>query len=164
MLLQRVNIYGKNELSDLYINNAVIRAIFPAGSKRAEGRFSILFDDAVAFPGLINSHDHLDFNLFAQIGNKIYSNYREWGKDIHEQNKNEIEAVLKIPQELRVEWGMYKNLLNGFTTVVNHGERVKIKNNFITIFQQCRCLHSPGFEKKWKWKLNDPFAKRLPVV
>ncbi|MBS1935555.1 MAG: amidohydrolase family protein, partial [Bacteroidetes bacterium] len=164
MLLKRVNIPGRKGLNDIYINNAIIRAIFPSGSKKEEGRFSILFEDAIAFPGLINSHDHLDFNLFPRTANKIYPNYREWGKDIHEQNKNEIEAVLKIPKGLRTEWGMYKNLLNGFTTVVNHGERLKIKNNFITVFQEYFCLHSPGFEKRWKWKLNNPFSKRLPVA
>ena len=52
------------------------------------------------FPGLINSHDHLDFNLFPQTGNRIYNNYTEWGKDIQYQNKETINAVLKIPQQI----------------------------------------------------------------
>ena len=47
------------------------------------------------FPGLINSHDHLDFNLFPQTGNRIYNNYTEWGRDIHEQNKEAISASFK---------------------------------------------------------------------
>jgi len=29
----------------------------------------------MAFPGLINSHDHLDFNLFPLWGNRKYNNY-----------------------------------------------------------------------------------------
>src|SRR5690242_9639325 len=81
----------------------------------------IEFENAIAFPGLINSHDHLDFNLFPKLGNRIYNNYSEWGKDIHVQNKETIDAVLKIPLPLRTQWGLYKNLLNGITTVVNHG-------------------------------------------
>jgi cytosine/adenosine deaminase-related metal-dependent hydrolase len=164
MLLQRVNIIGKNDLSDISINHAVIKNIYPTDEKKSECRFSILFDNAIAFPGLINSHDHLDFNSFPQLSNKIYTNYREWGKDIHTNNKDEINGVLKIPQHLRVMWGMYKNLLNGFTAVVNHGEPLKVVNEFITVYQNCHCLHSPGFEKNWKWKLNQPLAKRGPIA
>ena len=66
---------------------------------------SIEFENAIAFPGLINSHDHLDFNLFPQTGNRIYNNYAEWGKDIHDQNKETINAVLKIPQHTQDSMG-----------------------------------------------------------
>src|SRR5579863_6775727 len=106
MILQRVNIIGKNDLSDIYINPAVIKNIYPTDEKKSECRFSILFDNAIAFPGLINSHDHLDFNSFPKLANKKYTNYRQWGKDIHTNNKEEINGVLRIPQHFRVMWGM----------------------------------------------------------
>src|SRR5690242_13669555 len=119
----------------------------------------LFFDDAsIAFPGLINSHDHLDFNLFPQLANRIYKNYAEWGKDIHKNNRKEIDAVMKIPMHLRVQWGIYKNLLNGVSTVVNHGEYLKVTQPLITVFQNCNSLHSVQFEKKWKYRLNKPFA------
>src|SRR5579872_4079262 len=86
----------------------------------------IHFDDHIVFPGLINSHDHLDFNLFPKLGNRIYNNYVEWGEDIHKQNKSVIDSVLKVPKKLHIQWGIYKNLLNGVTTVVNHGEQLPI--------------------------------------
>ncbi len=125
---------------------------------------TIFFEDAIAFPGLINSHDHLDFNLFPKIANQVYNNYKEWGKDIHEKNKEAINAVLKIPQHLRTQWGMYKNLLNGITTVVNHGEKLAITDNFITVLQNARSLHSIQFEKNWKLKLNNFFSNRSPFA
>src|ERR1043165_5907685 len=56
----------------------------------------IRFERAVAFPGLINSHDHLDFNLFPLLANRVYNNYTEWARDIQVTGKKEIEAVLKI--------------------------------------------------------------------
>src|SRR6185312_3718720 len=118
----------------------------------------------IAFPGLINSHDHLDFNLFPQLGNRIYNNYTEWGKDIHQHSKATINAVLKIPQHLRIQWGLYKNLLNGVTTVVNHGAKLKITDPFITVLQDNYSLHSVQFEKNWKLKLNNFFAKKQPYV
>jgi cytosine/adenosine deaminase-related metal-dependent hydrolase len=114
----------------------------------------LIFDNALAFPGLINSHEHLDFNLFPLLGNRIYHNYMEWGADIHERNKDIIQAVLKIPQQLRAEWGIYKNLFNGVTTVVNHGQRLAVQSDLIDIYQGCQSLHSLEGEKNWKYKLN----------
>jgi len=124
----------------------------------------INFDNAIVFPGLINSHDHLDFNLFPRLGNKLYSNYVEWSHDIQNRNKDIINDVLKIPKKLRVEWGIYKNLVCGITTVVNHGERLATTNNLISVIQNCYSLHSVRLEKHWKLKLNMPFVKKWPFV
>lgn len=86
------------------------------------GDHEIIFANAMALPGLINSHDHLDFNLFPQLGDQIYSNYVEWGETIHLHHKEQINKVLKVPAALRAQWGIYKNLLCGVTTVVDHGK------------------------------------------
>src|ERR1700743_1872333 len=130
----------------------------PAGSAQpSTDNAQIDFNGALVFPGLINSHDHLDFNLFPLMGNKIYRNYTEWGRDIHANNTAVMRAVLQVPQEPRPFWGLYKNLLNGFTTVVNHGDRLTTDNSLIDVFQECHCLHSVGFERNWIWKLNQPF-------
>lgn len=122
------------------------------------------FENAIGFPALINSHDHLDFNLFPQIGNRNYEHYVEWGNHIHEHYKKEIDAVLNIPQSLRVQWGIYKNLLNGITTVVNHGAKLAIENPVINVVQQCNSLHSVRLEKNWKLKLNKPLRNNWPFV
>jgi cytosine/adenosine deaminase-related metal-dependent hydrolase len=119
---------------------------------------------SLLLPGLINSHDHLDFNLFPSLGNTRYSNYRQWGNDIHTTNKEDIQAILKIPQNLRTQWGIYKNLLNGFTTVVNHGEYLTINDSPITVFQDCYNLHSVGFERNWRWRLNRHKRHPWPIV
>src|ERR1700694_6294791 len=122
------------------------------------------FDNAIAFPGLINSHDHLDFNLFPRLRNRVYNNYAEWGNDIQANNKNTINEILKIPQRIRVQWGLYKNLLNGITTVVNHGEKLRMGNSLLTVFENCHSLHSIRFEKNWKYKLNRPGGRNWPYV
>jgi cytosine/adenosine deaminase-related metal-dependent hydrolase len=119
----------------------------------------LIFEDAMVFPGLINSHDHLDFNLYRQLGERTYANYTEWGNAIHSQYKNEIEKVLRVPLALRAQWGVYKNLLCGVTTVVNHGDRLDIEEPLITILQEEQSLHSVAFEKQWKLKLNNPIRK-----
>ena len=133
-------------------------------NKKFKTHDAIFFEDAIVFPGLINSHDHLDFNLFPQTGNRVYKNYVEWGEDIHVRNKEMIRSVLTIPQHIRTQWGMYKNLLNGITKVVNHGEKLNIRDNFITVFQNNYNLHSIQFEKNWKLKLNHLFTNEQPYV
>ncbi|HEY0176281.1 MAG TPA: amidohydrolase family protein, partial [Pedobacter sp.] len=130
----------------------------------AEGSLQLTFEQAMVFPGLINSHDHLDFNLFPQFGTQIYNNYTEWGKYIHEHYKKEIASVLLVPVRLREEWGVLKNLICGVTTVVNHGENVKIKDPLINIYERYHCLHSVKLEKKWKTRLNHPLKLKRPVV
>src|SRR5258705_6946711 len=124
MLLRNLNIIGQDSLRHLHIKNERINEI--TSDEKSIGiesnELQIDCANAIAFPGLINSHDHLDFNLFPQLGSKVYKNYIEWGADIQEKNKTIIGNIKKIPQQLRAQWGIYKNLINGVTTVVNHGE------------------------------------------
>jgi cytosine/adenosine deaminase-related metal-dependent hydrolase len=161
MTLGNVIPAGGNEQVNILINNGEITGISPWGTVNTGA--SLVFERAMVFPGLINSHDHLDFNLFPQLGSITYNNYTEWGKHIHEKYKAEIAAVLKIPVSLRTQWGIYKNLLAGVTTVINHGEKLASAGDIITVFEETHCLHSVQFEKGWLLKLNNPFKKSLPV-
>jgi cytosine/adenosine deaminase-related metal-dependent hydrolase len=129
-----------------------------------KGDMQIVFLNALAFPGLINSHDHLDFNLFPKLGNRTYKSYTEWGRFIHKTYADDIAAELTIPVGLREKWGIYKNLLCGVTTVVNHGERRGLTDELITVFENKQDLHSIAFEKQWKKRLNNPCKARQPVV
>src|SRR5579863_1205753 len=154
-------------LHDLWILDGKIAAMRPAQSTEdpvVPSQPALDLHGALAFPGLINSHDHLDFNLFPPLANRVYNSYNEWGPDIQANNRASIDPILSIPQQLRTQWGIYKNLLNGFTTVVNHGEHLDVDAPPITVFQDCNCLHSVGFEPRWKWKLNHPAKTGRPFV
>ena len=153
MILSNIHMIGKG-IQDVELN-----------IKNLDKKKSIIkFTDVIAFPGLINSHDHLDFNLFPTTGNRVYKNYTEWAADVQEHNGETFKEILKIPKALRIQYGLYKNLLNGFTTVVNHGEQIEIENDLINVFQNCHSLHSVLLEKNWKRQLNNPFAKKQPYV
>jgi len=161
MVLSNVTIPGNNAAVSISISEGKIVQVAPA---IANDREQLTFVDAIAFPGLINSHDHLDFNLFPQLGNQTYESYTEWGKYIHRAYADEIASVLKIPVALREQWGIYKNLLCGVTTVVNHAEKVLISDPLITVFENCQNIHSVQFEESWKKRLNNPLKIELPVV
>ncbi len=164
MILANVQVVGEAGKKNIHINNGSVAAIATELAASSSQENIIEFENVIAFPGLINSHDHLDFNLFPQLGNRIYKNYVEWGDDIHEKNKATINSILAIPKQLRTQWGVYKNLLNGVTTVVNHGEKLDIPNSIITVFQNSYSLHSVKLEKGWKYQLNSPFAKKYPFA
>jgi len=164
MILNNIKLVGSNDPVYIEISDGKIAGISSSAIKPAKDNLQLTFDDALAFPGLINSHDHLDFNLFPQLGDKIYRNYTEWGGYIHKNYKKEIADILKIPAPLRSRWGIYKNLLCGVTTVVNHGEHLATDDDLITVFEQCRCLHSIQFEKNWRLKLNKPGERKLPIA
>jgi cytosine/adenosine deaminase-related metal-dependent hydrolase len=166
MLLSNINIISQNGVKDIYLAESKIAGIVEAGTVRpsANDGINLVFENAIAFPGLINSHDHLDFNLFPQLKNRTYKNYTEWGADIHQSHKEIIARILNIPRHLRTQWGVFKNLLSGVTTVVNHG--VKFENEDLSfIHQDIMSWHSISGEKQWKLKLISPFKKNNdPVV
>ena len=165
MQLCNLKIIESDELVNMEVDGGKIKNIISRSENRNfKAGTAIFFEDAIAFPGLINSHDHLDFNLFPQTANRVYNHYKDWGEDIHVRNKEMIQSVLKIPQPLRTEWGLYKNLLNGVTTVVNHGEKLPINNEIISVLQKNYSLHSVRFEKRWKLKLNNIFKNNQPFV
>jgi cytosine/adenosine deaminase-related metal-dependent hydrolase len=162
MLLNNVTLVNERRPGNILISHGIIAETGQRTPPR--DAVAIHFSDAIAFPGLINSHDHLDFNCFSPLGQRTYKNYTEWGNHIHATYKDDINAVLKIPQSLRTSWGIYKNLLAGVTTVLNHGPVLKIENPLIHVYQAPQNLHSVKFQKNWRWKLNNPLLKNRACI
>lgn len=77
-------------------------------------------DGFLILPGLINAHDHLEFNLFPRLGRGIYPNATAWSKDIYRPDEFPIRQQLDIPKRMRLLWGGIKNLVNGVTSVSHH--------------------------------------------
>lgn len=161
MVLNNVKLVNSDNPVNIKIDGGKVVEV--SSSPFADDVLQLDFNNAIIFPGLINSHDHLDFNLFPQLGNKIYNNYTEWGAHIHRTYTVEIAEVLKIPVELRYKWGIYKNLLCGVTTVINHAETAGTATDLINVVEGSQSIHSVGFEKRWKLKLNNPLKRDLRV-
>ncbi len=164
MILNNLHIAGNDhEIKSIIINKSYIRKVCGGNEIEETDDKIINFENALAFPGLINSHDHLEFNLFPTLGNRIYKNYIDWGDDIHKFNKEQIESILKIPIRLRFEWGIYKNLLSGVTTVFHHGKIPKgYKNELIDVYTGGKIIHSVELDKYWRLRINLPDLN--PVV
>ena len=106
---------NRAEVTDLSVARGRIRAIGPAA-----GRPEVDCRGYLILPGLINAHDHLEFNLFPRLGNGPYPNAAEWARDIHRSFQEPIRKVLAVPLDERLYWGAFKNLLSGVTTVCHH--------------------------------------------
>lgn len=121
------------------------------------------FGTAIAFAGLINSHDHLEFNLYPALGHKRYADYREWGEDIHRSDRAVIASLHRMPKSHRIRWGALKNLLCGVTTVAHHGARRDDLRSLPLGAVSATSIHSVGGAPRWRWSLNAPFG-RPPYV
>ena len=167
MLINNVKIINSNnDCSQIKIDGSRIIEVTNSkfSAKNSSKELFIDFDEAIAFPGLINSHDHLEFNLFSKLGNKNYRDYIDWGDDINIKNKEQIEIIKQVPKDLSFRWGLYKNLICGVTTIINHGINIVTHiNNLPDVFTGYHYLHSIRIEKHWKLKLFLK-SKKLPFL
>jgi cytosine/adenosine deaminase-related metal-dependent hydrolase len=129
MILRNIEMFGNPALRELHLPGA--------------NASLIEFDGALAFPGLINSHDHLEFNCYEQLGEETYGDYVEWGETIHRKYAAQIAAVEAVPVELRVRIGIAKNLFCGVTAVAHHGSPVEVAGAPVHIIGGTQAIHSP---------------------
>lgn len=114
--------------------------------------------EVIAFPGLTNSHEHLTLNTHPIHKNKTYVDYVEWTYDNFEKT---IEEINSVPFQLKYEWGILKNVLHGFTTILQHDAYLKNYTSKIAdIYTDTLTIHSLTFDKKWKLKALLPFSKK----
>jgi cytosine/adenosine deaminase-related metal-dependent hydrolase len=89
-------------------------------AKSRSQRTEISVEGCLILPGLVNAHDHLEFNLFPRLGRGPYPNFERWANDIFHPECSPIREHLSIPKRVRLWWGGLKNLLSGVTTVCHH--------------------------------------------
>jgi hypothetical protein len=61
-------------------------------------------DGFLVLPGLVNAHDHLEFNLFPNLGRGPYPNAAAWAEDIYYPACPPIRENLLVPKSTRLQW------------------------------------------------------------
>jgi cytosine/adenosine deaminase-related metal-dependent hydrolase len=107
---------GEARLLDLSIRHG---RILPFDSS-VEDSLSLDVSGHLILPGLINSHDHLEFNLFPRLGKGPHANYVEWAESVYHPRRSPLKEHLLVPKPIRLMWGGLKNLLGAATTVCHH--------------------------------------------
>jgi cytosine/adenosine deaminase-related metal-dependent hydrolase len=145
---------GAFQLCDLRITGSTISDI-GTGFNAQENEKVVSLAGLHVLPGLINSHDHLEFNLYPRLGNPPYQNYVDWAQDIQRTKKCDIQKVLQVPLRYRLLWGAYKNILSGVTTVVHHNRYYwNFRFNYpLEVFRPYQWIHSLRLEKRDLTKL-----------
>src|SRR5215468_3860298 len=139
-------------------NNRIARVIPSMGATTANRCLSVNLDGYLVLPGLINAHDHLEFNLFPKLGNGPYPSSEAWARDIYEPNRPPLRGHLSIPKTVRLWWGGIKNLLSGVTTVCHHNpyEPDVFGREFpVRVLRQYGWAHSLAFEKDIRGRLAE---------
>jgi cytosine/adenosine deaminase-related metal-dependent hydrolase len=91
-------------------------------AKAAPDGFRVDLRDHLILPGLINAHDHLQLNNIPALPHaEAFSNSYAWidAFEAH-RGRDDVEAAVAIPREVRHWHGALKNVLAGVTTVAHH--------------------------------------------
>ena len=161
MVLENVFIVGGEEhVKQISIKEDLITHVDT--NKKESSMLTISFSqEVIAFPGLLNSHDHLTLNTHSLYKNKVYKDYVEWASDNFEVI---IKEINNIPVHLRYEWGILKNVIHGFTTIAQHDSFLKNHHSEIAdVITTVRVIHSLHYDKKWKLKALLPESQKKMI-
>src|SRR5574337_880126 len=73
-----------------------------SGPKSSRSEISV--EGCLVLPGLVNSHDHLEFNLFPRLGRGPYPNFEAWARDIYHPDRAPVREHLGVPKPVRLWW------------------------------------------------------------
>ncbi len=125
----------------------------------------------VAFPGLINAHDHLLGSYFPKVGNGPYLNWKPWDDDL--KNSKLYDERKNLGVDELYEIGMYRHILSGATTVCDHmphaaNERQVRKLKIRLVDQYCVAHEISSYELKWGRKheieIKEAREKDIPFI
>lgn len=152
----------KFELGSVSVQEGLITSV-EANISTRRGDVIVELDGLFVLPGLINSHDHLEFNLFPPLGTPPYHNYVEWANDVRAMCNDTINNILKVPLKYRLLWGAYKNIFSGVTTVIHHNPYYRhFYFDFpVDVFRRYRWIHSLELDSSLKKKLTS--TRKTPI-
>ena len=149
LLLRNLECYSDGEIfhADLRLSAGRVAEI-GSGLAARSGERTLEFDGHLAYPGLINAHDHLELNFLPRLGTPPYPSAYDWADDVYRPDEAPIRDLRQVSLADRLWWGAYKNIIAGVTTVMHHDTyQARIfRNGFpLRVVHPYRWAHSLGF-------------------
>ncbi len=125
----------------------------------------------IAYPGLINAHDHLLGSYFPKVGNGPYLNWKPWDDDLKESSLYQERKNLSVEELYQL--GNYRQILSATTTVCDHiphnVNNQQINKSFIRIIKQyCLAHEISSYELPWgrdhEVEIKEAKAKNIPFI
>jgi cytosine/adenosine deaminase-related metal-dependent hydrolase len=135
---------NRSEQADFFVRQG--RITFESRVDRDDSTLDL--SGFLILPGLINAHDHLEFNLFPKLGAAFYPNAKAWASDIYKPRDSPVKEQLSLSKRARLLWGGLKNLFSGVTTVAHHNpvDHPQLNANFpVKVVRQFGWAHSLDF-------------------
>lgn len=165
LILRGLTLLPREGLFDLAVAQDRIAWVAPSSERRLASLGGLAMPEgALAFPGLLDSHEHLDFSVYPALGRGPYEDYLAWTRDLRERHEPLARELERVPRALRHQWALARHLLAGFTALVHHGPFAPgLEGAPVRVVQPGRPVHSLALERAWRRPLYDP-RTREPVV
>jgi len=162
--------FGPNESAgaEIGITNGQISSIGSTSHRQTctASAHTLNLDGYLLLPGLTNSHDHLEFGLFPNLGHGPYANFEQWANDIQQSESDVIRRHRSVPKDVRLWWGAIRNLLCGVTTVCHHNplDPVLLDDGFpVRVLTEFGWAHSVAMDPDLRAKFQTT-PKDLPFI
>lgn len=124
-------------------------------------------DEQFVFPGLINGHDHLVDTCWKGLGDAPVENWYEWDQSV--KSSQEYREMQRLSVTDLYILGMYKNILSGATTVVDHfpGEISKTfyQHPLVSLLEHLYLAHSVSDKQlHWGRNISDEFKQSRGII
>ena len=149
LLLRNLECYSDGEVfhGDLRLTAGRVAEI-GSGLAAGSGERTLDLDGHLAYPGLINAHDHLELDFLPRLGSPPYPSFYDWADDVYHPDEPPIRDLRHVSLSDRLWWGAYKNTVAGVTTVMHHDtyHRRIFQGGFpVRVTHPYRWAHSLGF-------------------
>ncbi len=121
----------------------------------------------IVFPGMINSHDHLVDTCWHGLGETPAENWYEWYQTARASEDYKLLQKLSVT-DLYIA-GMYKNVISGATTIVDHFP-AEVSKTFsghplATLLEHFYLAHSvSSYQLQWGKNTSDQFKQARGIL
>lgn len=156
------------KLANILIQDDIIYDILePEETPRKPVDTEIDLKEQIVFPGLINAHDHLVDTCWEGLGECPVENWYDWDSAV--RSSDDYKSMQKLSVTDLYILGMYKNILSGATTVVDHfpSEVSKTFSNhpLTSILEHLNLAHSVSTRQlHWGRNIGEEFKNSRGII